>query len=183
LQSIEQLVQRFDSKLSALEIHAAFERLKDLGLLRWNPDLSKFEATYQRLTTKDDVSNQGAREYHKQVAKLAIDSIEKQRPEEREFQSFAINVPAQKIKKLKEMMRRFRTQVEDELREGLEAVEPGAEELYQMNLQFFRLTDQPWSCSTEPTRVGARNMVSKELALEKTNEVEYEVKNEVQYEN
>ena len=76
-----------------------------------------------------------------------------------------------------------RTQVEDELREGLEVVEPGAEELYQMNLQFFRLTDQPWSCSTEPTRVGARNKVSKELALEKINEVEHEVKNEIQYEN
>ena len=178
LTDISQIIKRFESKLSSLEIHAAFERLKDLGLLIWNEDENKFKAAYQRITTKDDVANRGAREYHKQVAKLSIDSIEKQKPEEREFQSFAVNVPCSKIKNLKEMIRRFRAQVEAELNDDSESTAPGNEELYQMNLHFFRLTDEPWSRSTVQTDVGARQTPSIELAMENTNKEKYEIINQ-----
>ena len=110
------------------------------------------------------------------MAKLAIDSVEKQEPSTREFQSFAINVPSEKIPVLKEMMRRFRSQVEDELREKPSSQIVG-EELYQMNLQFFRLTDEPWSKSKVQTDVGARKSHSKELALENQVEENHETVN------
>jgi uncharacterized protein (TIGR02147 family) len=178
LTQVDQLIQRFESKLSALEIHVAFERLKDLGFLIWSDEEKKFQAKYQRLTTKDDVANRGAREYHKQVAQLSIDSIEKQKPEDREFQSFAINVPTHKIKTLKEMMRKFRTQIENELNDGAELIAAGDDELYQMNLHFFRLTDKPWSCSTVQTDIGARQTHSNELAMEDNRKESNEIVNE-----
>jgi uncharacterized protein (TIGR02147 family) len=164
LKTVDQMIERFESKLTRLEIHSAFERLKDMGLLTWSAENSRYLATFQRVTTADDMVNKGVREYHKQVAKLAIDSIEKQDPLEREFQSFAMSVPENKIAIIKEMMRRFRTQIEDELRDQSSAVSD--EEIYQMNLHFFRLTDQPWSHSKVQPDVGARNKISNELAME-----------------
>ncbi len=165
LRSVEQIICRFESKLSRLEIYSAFERLKDLGFLTWSEKEQSFLATFQRLTTRDDVQNKGAREYHKQVAQLAIKAVETQNPIDREFQSFAINVPVDKIPVLKEMMRRFRSQVEEELRDQSSPT-PSGDELYQMNLQFFRLTDEPWSCSKVQADIGSRLPSSSELALE-----------------
>ncbi len=176
LKSVDQMISRFQSKLTTIEIHSAFERLKDLGLLRWSSKSERFEPTFQRVTTRDDVLNKGAREYHKQVAKLAIDSIEKQEPSVREFQSFGINVPTDKIPVLKEMMRRFRSQVEAELRD-LSTNPSQGEELYQMNLHFFRLTDEPWSSSKVQTDIGASNNLSNELAVDNDKEESHEVTN------
>jgi hypothetical protein len=71
------------------------------------------------------------------------------------------------IPKLKEMMRKFRNQIETELRNiHGEDIQSG-DELYQINLQFFRLTDQPWSAvSKEQTDTGARLTSSAELAAD-----------------
>ena len=167
LTNVDQIVRMFRSKLSTIEIHAAFERLKDLGFLEWNEASNRFLSTYSRVATRDDVANRGVREYHKQVAKLAVDSIETQDTLIREFQSFAINVPVGKISVLKEMMRKFRSQVENELRDPYSEFSDNGDELYQMNLQFFRLTDQPWSnVSKVHTDTGARFNPSAELAAE-----------------
>lgn len=136
-------------------------------MLIWSDEEKRFKATYHRVTTRDDVASRGAREYHRQVANLAIDSIESQTPEEREFQSFALNVPQKKIRVLKEMMRKFRSQVEAELRDDSDVAEFEPEELYQMNLQFFRLTDEPCAkVRKEHVDTGASETNAAELAAE-----------------
>ena len=97
----------------------------------------KLICTFQRVTTRDDVANRGARSYHKQVAELAAQAIESQPVEEREYQSFAVSVPRAKVKLAKEMIRKFRTQFYEAM-----TSEPG-DEVYQTNIQFFRLTESP----------------------------------------
>jgi uncharacterized protein (TIGR02147 family) len=133
--SAEEIYKRLRGKTSIAEIRSALERLKALNLIC--EQNGKLVCTYQRVTTKDDVANRGAREYHKQVARLAIDAIEQQSIDEREFQSFAVSLPHSKLKLAKEMIRKFRTQLYEAM-----TSEPG-DEVYQTQIQFFRLTECP----------------------------------------
>ena len=65
----------FGKNLKAEEVKAALLRLVDLDLLKVNSD-GTYIPTYSRVTTKDDVVNEGARIYHRKVSELAIDSIQ-----------------------------------------------------------------------------------------------------------
>jgi uncharacterized protein (TIGR02147 family) len=122
-------------KVSLGECRAAIDRLLDLGLLR--EEGGRIVAAQAWVRTPDDIANRGAREYHKQVSKLAVEAIEEQAPSEREFQAFAVAVPRGKLALAKEMIRKFRHQLVTTLES-----EPG-HEVYQCNLQFFRLTESP----------------------------------------
>jgi uncharacterized protein (TIGR02147 family) len=133
--SAESIYELTNHKVSISKINEALERLFDLNLLVKENGIIK--ATFNSVRTRDDVSNKGVREYHKQVAKLACDALEEQSPEVREYQSFAFTVPKTKITLAKEMIRKFRHQ----LCQVMEA-EPG-DDVYQMNLHFFRLMERP----------------------------------------
>jgi uncharacterized protein (TIGR02147 family) len=118
------------------EIRAAIERLLAMKLLKKHLD-GRLKATAERVTTKDDVANIGARKYHRGVMKLADEALDSVPLLEREFQSGSIAVAAEKIPFAKEMIRKFRNQFEKAL-----AAEPG-DEVCQLNIQFFRLTESP----------------------------------------
>jgi uncharacterized protein (TIGR02147 family) len=123
-------------KVSIPKIREAIERLLELGLLKEETD-GRLAPAFSSVKTKDDISNKGAREYHRQVGRLAVDAIEDQSPAIREFQSFALTLPSGKIDLAKEMIRKFRHQLVQILEN-----EPGAE-VYQCNLQFFKLVECP----------------------------------------
>src|SRR5690606_20490939 len=106
--SAEEIHARLGGRAAIHEVRAALERLKDLGLIEERE--GSLRATCERVTTRADVSNRGAREYHKEVSMLASQALETQGVEEREFQSFALSLPASKLPLAKEMMRKFRTQ-------------------------------------------------------------------------
>ena len=124
-------------RISLSEVRQALTRLLDLGLL--SEVEGRLIPSQSGVRTKDDVSNKASREYHKQVSMLACESLEEQAPNIREFQSFALTVPEGKISLAKEMIRKFRNQLVLVLEQ-----EPGVD-VYQCNIQFFRLTESPLS--------------------------------------
>jgi uncharacterized protein (TIGR02147 family) len=134
--------------ISVNEARSAIERLRSLELLRVDAD-GKFRATCKRMTTRDDLANRGAREYHRQSARLAVEKLETQDVSEREFQSMALSVPASRIPMAKEMIRKFRTQFSESM-----ASEHG-DRVYQMNLHFFRLTESPSAHGARKENEGA----------------------------
>jgi uncharacterized protein (TIGR02147 family) len=134
--SAEEAASKLDSKASPLEIRSAIERLVSLSLLEKDAQ-GTYRATCKRLTTKDDVANRGAREYHKQCANLIADRIDLQDVKEREFQSAAIAIPTSKIPLAKEMIRKFRVQFNEAMSSEY------SDQVYQLNLHFFRLTESP----------------------------------------
>jgi len=133
----EEIRKKLGKKISIHEVRMAVNRLLDLGLLEKKD--GTLVPTYHRVVTKDDVANSGAREYHRQVIDLAKNAIEEQDVSERELQSFAIAVPNEKIDLAKQMIRKFRTQ----FAEAIGASIGTGDEVYQMNMQFFRLTESP----------------------------------------
>lgn len=132
---IEVVVKRFSHLVAPNEIRSAFTRLFNHGLIK--RDLTgRFITKYDRVTSKDDVANLGAREYFKAVSSLAAAAIQEQDILEREFQSFSIAMDPGKIGLAKEMIRKFRTELSIALKSDR------ASEVYQMNLQLFRLTER-----------------------------------------
>ena len=136
--SAEQIHKLLKGKASIHEVRSALNRLYELKLIRRNSN-GKVEATYERVTSKDDVVNKGVREYHRQVIDLAKNAIEEQSVEEREFQSFSLGIPHERLVLAKTMIRKFRTQFV----KAMSADTGSADDVYQFNLQFFRLTENP----------------------------------------
>lgn len=134
----ETLKNRIGSKTSVHEIRSAMNRMMEMGLLEKQADGNLWPA-YQRITNKDDVANAGARKYHQQVIELAKNAIEEQGVTEREYQSLSIAIRKEDLDLAKEMIKKFRMQFVQAL--GLQTRE--ADELYQLNVQFFRLTESP----------------------------------------
>lgn len=124
-------------KVPVPKIREAIDRLLDLGLLR--EENGTLAPTFESVRTKNDVANRGAREYHKQVARLATEAVEEQVPEEREFQSFALAVPAGKVPFAKDLLRKFRHQFV----QLIETDAAAGSEVYQCNLHFFKIADRP----------------------------------------
>ncbi|NUM87640.1 MAG: TIGR02147 family protein [Bdellovibrionales bacterium] len=132
----EAIAARLGAKVTAHEVRAAISRLKSLGLIRVEAG-GRFVPTQAQVTTQNDVISQGARAYHKQVMDLAKDALDRQPLEAREFQSFAIDVARDRIPLAKELIRKFRTQFVKAMKADV------TEEVYQMNIQLFQLTESP----------------------------------------
>jgi uncharacterized protein (TIGR02147 family) len=132
----EAIAERLGGRVTSVEVRSAVERLKTLGLIRFEKN-GRFVPTQSQVTTQDDVISQGARNYYKQVSDLAKEAVERQTLDQREFQGFAFAVSRHKIPLAKEMIRKFRAQF-------LKAMESDVtDEVYQMNIQMFQLTESP----------------------------------------
>jgi len=140
----ENVYSLINKKVALPQVRQAIERLLDLGLLKEEGE--RLLPTHNSVRTKDDLSSKGAREYHRQVSKLATEAVEEQDPLVREFQGFALTIPQGKVQLAKDMIRKFRHQ----LVQVMEA-EPGYE-VYQCNLQFFKLAESPSTLSKEDGR-------------------------------
>jgi uncharacterized protein (TIGR02147 family) len=144
----EWIWEKCAKKVELLDIRSALLRLIDLGLIK--EVNGKWECTYERVTTRDDVSTAGAKEYHRQSAQLSVDATQTQAITEREFQSFSIALRKKDLPLAKELIREFRTKLCD----ALDA--PGeADIVYQTNLHFFRLSEN--SSESVPTAISTRD--------------------------
>lgn len=137
--SAEEIYEFLGRKVSINEIRSALLRLFDLNLIRKNEATGRVEATNQVISTRDDVSSKAVQEHHKQVLRLAEEAIEAQSVLEREFQAFSVAIESEKLPLAKEMIRRFKQQ----FIQAVGVKEQTADQVYQMNLQFFRLTECP----------------------------------------
>lgn len=130
------IAQRLGPKTNTAEVMAALERMKAAGLIEATA-AGSYTLTSQRFTTTDGVANAGARQYHSQVMTLAQDALQSVPLSRREYQAFSISIPDAKISLAQEMIRKFRSQFAQAM-----GLEPG-DEVYQLNIQFFQLTECP----------------------------------------
>ncbi len=132
----QEISDRFRGKVTIHEVRSALERLQSSGLLKRDEE-GRLRATYQKITSADDVINYGVREHHKKVSDLAKKAIDEQAMDDREFQAFSVAMNKNKLPLAKEMIRKFRQQL------TLAMKSDDADEVYQINLQLFQLTESP----------------------------------------
>lgn len=130
----QEINKHLSHKATKAEILAAITRLVDEGLLKQNDQY--FEATYQSVTTSNDISDAGIKEYHRQASDLAKAAIDEVELAKRELQSFCLAVPDDKLLLAKDLIRKFRE-------DFYNAVGGSGKNIYKMNVQFFQLSRCP----------------------------------------
>jgi uncharacterized protein (TIGR02147 family) len=131
-----EICRRLRKKVSPIEVRSAVQRMLGLKLLV-HDESGRLKATFNRLSTRDDVANEGAKKYHRSTIEAASEALDLPL-DRREFQSFSMAMRRDKIPLAKEMIRKFRSQFVKAV-----GAESDGDEVFQMCIQFFQLTESP----------------------------------------
>lgn len=121
--------QRLKNKVSIEEIKKGLRNLKLLGLI--SDKNGKLSILSSRVTTSHDLPSEKIRSHHKQMMERAIEALEEEPIENREYFSLTFRVDRKKIPELKKEIRKFKTKMETQFEST------ASEDVFQMNLQFF----------------------------------------------
>lgn len=124
-------------KRSIQQINNAIERLILLGLMKRLDD-GKLVKCQDHIYSKSDVIDIGLQKYHQNTMSLAAMAIEKQAPQDREYNGYCINMKSKDIPRAKEFLRKFMNDFAAEF----EAQPDSVENTYQLNTQLFNLTNK-----------------------------------------
>ena len=135
---------RLKVQTTILQIQNAIQRLKLLGILVFdqNEDLVK---VVKNITSKNDVTDLGVQEYHKNVCELSKILLPQIPINEREYVGNSMAISKSKIPKAKKIIRDFVKKF-DRL---LDAPVMENEEVYQLSIQFFPITNNIFSNEKE----------------------------------
>ncbi|MFY7993602.1 MAG: TIGR02147 family protein [Bacteriovoracaceae bacterium] len=112
-------------------VHSALDYIKEKGLLNID-DEGTATLVYDLISTENDKKYNFVENYYAQMADLSKKAI-KMPLEQREFQSFSIVLNKDQIPMAKEIIRQCRNKL-------TKLHSPGGENVYQMNLSLFPLT-------------------------------------------
>ena len=130
--SKENLQKTFREEVDADDLWEVVQGLIEEGMIHID-SRGKLSRNRSFVTTKNDQPISEIHRYYEKVSELAKSAV-KYNLDEREFQCFNIPVSFKKVQRYKELMREFRRRLESESDfEG--------DELYQVNLQMFPLTE------------------------------------------
>jgi len=131
-----QWIQEKLSWCTLTEVREALDRLFKYELLEIVG--KRTQKTSLQLTTSHDVPNEAIRRYHRMMIELAQESLEKQTTEERDITGMTVSIDRKKMGQAKALLTEFRRKFQ----QLLEAPNGRATDVYQLNLQFFRLTNK-----------------------------------------
>lgn len=124
--------------ITALQAQAAIDRLLRLGLLTLED--GELSTTGVQLTTTDGVPSESIRKFSRQLLEKAIQAVVFQTVEERDLGTLTSAVNTEDLPAVREMVRRFRRELNAFLNERNQARAPNA--VYCLGTQFFRLTEK-----------------------------------------
>lgn len=126
------IAKRLD--IHPLEATHAIQRLLTLNLIEKGPmgELRAIES--QDVTTSDDVVSTAIRENHRQQMQRAMNALNRQPMDLREFNNLAVTMRPQDTERAKKLIRDF----VDKFNEEMDA--NGGTEVFQLNVQFFQST-------------------------------------------
>lgn len=128
--------ERLTIKATLTEVEKSVNLLIDLNLLSKDSQ-GNITRSNEHLYTKQDIKNEALQEYHKNVLAMGSEQISKQDISKREFNATAMGIKVKDIPQIKEEIREF---LNDFIKK-YETPENQAEEIYQLGIQFFGLTD------------------------------------------
>lgn len=118
------------------QVKGSFDLLERLGFIRYSKEQNRYEAMDHDLKTPRSVSGLLAARYHQaciDLAKSAVSDVEK---EKRDISSITMKVSEPLIQKIKEQIYQFQMNML-----GQEEASDNTAAIYQINVQFFPLTE------------------------------------------
>lgn len=128
------IARKLNFKVTVSQINSALEFLKSEGYLKYNA-AKKLELVDKIIQSPDEVASFSYRNYHREMIKQAIESLEVIALNEREFGSLTFVLPKNSVAELKHKIKDFRKNLH------LWAVEQiqdhHADVVYQINIQAY----------------------------------------------
>lgn len=121
-------------KVSERKVEESLERLMRLGLIKRSQN--RFVQTDELVTTGDEVSSAAIAKHHREMFKLASDSIDTIDRSLRDISGVTISLSNESIDELKLMIQRFRKNVLE-----LSERENDKQSVYQVSIQMFPLSE------------------------------------------
>lgn len=125
---------KLNFKTTQQEIKTCIENLIDMNLVEVIEDTLVNKVSMVR--NKEDIPSHAVREYHKIMSQKAINLIDTQNLQSREFNSFTININPEKLPEIKKKIREFVQETMDEFESHVNS------HTYQLNLQLFELANR-----------------------------------------
>lgn len=116
-------------RITIKEARAGLNRLLRLGLIE--EDEQKLKRTFKAIETPTDISSKDIRQYHKQVIKNSLRSLEEDDISERDITSIMFTVDKSKLAEAKKRIQIFRR----EMSGFLSSDDP--DDVYSLNIQLF----------------------------------------------
>ena len=129
----EWIAKKFRFKLTAREVAQAIRTMLDLKLLLRN-EKGQLEICEGRVTTGDDVADEGIKRYHEQMIDNAKDALRSVDVSAREFTASSLAIRTSNLPKAKELIREFRKNFARLMEED------SGDAVYQIQIQLFPLT-------------------------------------------
>jgi uncharacterized protein (TIGR02147 family) len=127
------LAQRLGRGVTATEVEKALADLSFLGLIQKN-EAGRWIPSNAAMTTPQDVKDLAIVKYHRNSLMLAGDALDLPQSQ-REFNGLTVTIPTALMPRVKEKMRRLRTELNEMLAE-----ENDSAEVFQIHLQVFPIT-------------------------------------------
>lgn len=131
----EWISERLRKKVTARQVRETLDSLETLKLIEKDP-IKGYRQTSGALSTDEDIKSLGAYRYHQDMLELALDSLKNDTLDVREFNGVTMKISKDKLSVLKEKIRNFRKEI-NELTSNME----GTDQVYQLNIQLFPLTE------------------------------------------
>lgn len=135
--SPQEMAQRFLPPLTRTQVDEALVNLEKLGLIEKSEDGS-YAQTNRYVRTENEVFSPFVATYHKQMMHKASEAIERVPRSEREISSVCVSMSRDKASRIKKLIQEFRHKLLTLCEEG----DSGEPEIYQINFQFFPLTQK-----------------------------------------
>lgn len=127
--------KRLNKKVSSIEIKKALKKMLDLCLLKRSEKEIKLLQADEEVTTTTDIASEALKQFHHQMMTRAQESLREVPVELREITGVTLNMNPSKMEQAKKLIREFRISFAKLMGES------SAEEVYQLNIQFFPLTN------------------------------------------
>jgi uncharacterized protein (TIGR02147 family) len=127
--------RKLGRKISPTQAKEALENLEKIGMIVPDP-VRGFSQSSGAITVADDTRSIAVFKYHQEMIKLASEALKFNNQDEREFNGATIAFPKEKLPELKERIRVFRKEINQ-----LASSFRGADEIYQLNIQLFALSN------------------------------------------
>ena len=130
----ESIAQRLGGEVSVDQVEKATERLCRLGLVVRQPSGQLKRAEDNPILFESYIPSEAIRHFHKQMIEKAKAAIDQQDITERELRAVTVAIRKKDYEKAQRIIKEAHTKVLALARKG------DADELYQLNTQWFRLT-------------------------------------------
>jgi uncharacterized protein (TIGR02147 family) len=128
------LGRQLNPTISARQARHAVQTMVELGILIETED-GRYEQRELHIKAASEVKNLAIRQFQKNTLRLAEESLDRWKKDEREVSCMTIGTTAQAFVEIKQLIQEFQRQVVETV-----ARNPGTEQVFQVNTQIYPLT-------------------------------------------